>query len=416
MPLVEVRELRARLVKVSAWEGEAAKVAGVKADLRALHELYKDAEALRIALPAADELRERYLAAKKWMGIVNNQLLRRTAKRAQASGITKPSIADVENLITEAGTLMLDASEIEQVEARLHEAKAWREQAAALLAPDAPLGEAQLAELTELVERTEEIPVAMEGQEQLECGKATVSAWVTRATAALAKQSASQDQAEMGELILEARRLRLALPQLPLLAARLEQETFLKQAEAALSATTELDTLRALVEQAEAMAPADGGRAAEVLAQLKAKCEAGREWTERLAGELERRRLRDAQAMLTEAEGCGVVINEIVAIKEALGRARVWQEAARKLQARSSTRGTVEKATLDELTLLAQGEALEVVCPDIPYLAQSLRSAEEWQRRAEAALDAQPHAVAGGSSGEEKAVKALRTCTSRETR
>ena len=112
--------------------------------------------------------------------------------------------------------------------------------------------------------------------------------------------------------------------------------------------------------------------------------------------------------MLTEAEGCGVVINEIVAIKEALGRARVWQEAARKLQARSSTRGTVEKATLDELTtLLSQGEALEVVCPDIPYLAQSLRAAEEWQRRAEAALDAQPHAVAGGSSGEEKAVKAL---------
>ena len=35
---------------------------------------------------------------------------------------------------------------------------------------------AQLAELTELVERTEEIPVAMEGQEQLESRKATVSA------------------------------------------------------------------------------------------------------------------------------------------------------------------------------------------------------------------------------------------------
>ena len=48
-----------------------------------------------------------------------------------------------------------------------------------------------------------------------------------------------------------------------------------------------------------------------------------------------------------------------------------------------------------------------MVCPDIPYLAQSLRAAAEWQRRAEAALDAQPHAVAGGSSGEEKAVKAL---------
>ena len=92
------------------------------------------------------------------------------------------------------------------------------------------------------------------------------------------------------------------------------------------------------------MAPADGGRATEDARAAQSQVRAGREWTERLAGEhlSERRLSRDAQAMLTEAEGCGVVINEIVAIRR-LGRARVWQEARRKLQASSTRR--LSKAT-----------------------------------------------------------------------
>ena len=326
LKLAEVAEVRNRIERIHAWTKGAQAAMGTRCELRELQELQREAEALRLKTPEADALAARTNAAKKWTTRVHNELLRRKSSRKAESA--KLTIADVEALIVEAGTLQLEAAEIEQARDRLADAEQWRAEAQAVLTPPVPVTPETHEVLQELSGRAEALNLALDEQDALDARLALVKDWQARAKAAMADASSTWQL--LTALVKEAKANGIKLPEVPLLAEQQAEQAWVGQAELALDGPAQLEDLQELDESSKRLA--DTPRAAEMAKRLKIKLEVARKWELRLKEEgppATRPALKEASALLSEADADKVTFPALDALRSAVSKAKVWVESVR---------------------------------------------------------------------------------------
>ena len=381
--LTEVEEVRMKVQRVNTWLDATVKLMGSRCELRELQELLREAETLRIKMPEVDALRTRTLACRKWTNQIHNELLRRTSSRKTVG--VKLTVAEVEGLLREAKELNLEAVEIMQACEKVEEARRWSSDAAGLLSPPLPVSPSVLGQLDELASRAEELNLQLAEQEALDKRLGHVRDWLTRAKAAMESHA---EWKVLTRLVKEAKATSIELPEVKLVAEQQAEQAWLGQAELALTGPATVEDLTELVSQSAGTAErSNSPRAAEIAKALAAKLEKASMWEERFRRELEERpSVRDATVLCTEAEGDGVLLPEIEKLRAGIAAAKAWLEQGRRSQARS-TRGVASRASLEEVWVLYRtGQDLLLALPEVNALAAQLQEAEDWSRRAEAAL------------------------------
>lgn len=382
-----VRALRSRAANSAAWQRRAAALLVEPCELRDLQELVRDAEVLSLDSDEVRAARLRAADAKRWIGRIHSDLLRRASARGKA--VTRLTLAEATALVAEATSLRLVAPEIGLAEERLSEAHEWRRASAAHVASSdggrpPSLDAERMAQIEELLKEAEVLNIAFDEVPLLEQRANEAKRWLAAAREALAGDTGATD---LVDLMSEGSKLGLAFDELQQLATVLDAHEFGEQAQRALDELSTVEVLETLAKQADDRVNEGSGGVKEFAEALRVKAGVARGLAARIGPTLDKRpSLRDAASLLLEVEAALVDVPGLSRLRDAVARARTWQEGPRRVLAKS-TRNAASRPSLFEVEeMLRAGLELPIAMPECVHIDAHVREAKDILSRAETAL------------------------------
>ncbi|XP_038637949.1 lysine-specific demethylase 5C-like isoform X1 [Scyliorhinus canicula] len=185
---------------------------------------------------------------------------------------------------------------------------------------------------------------------------------------------------EFRELIEQGRQLAVELPEIAKLRQEAQQAEWLDQVRETLAASgrVTLDVMRPLIESGSKLTP--NPAVEKAMAELQELVTISERWEEKAQICLEARQKHPPatlEAIIKEAENIPVELPNILALKEALAKARAWIADVEEIQ------NGDHYPCLDDLEgLVAVGRDLPVRMEELPHLESQVTTAHSWREKA----------------------------------